>query len=202
MADLVKNTMERIKNLISERKAALDGIEGDILKTQGEINEQERRIQNAISSGDTEKYMEALTGKKDAMILLDMFRAKYNQIKRMEDDKVTDEESEKIINEILCDEDCIEANYEKEIKGLFEDMLDLTLDYLREVQEHEKAIHLWNTHIKNTYQRQGVYVGCDNALKALAFLDDIYGHNAILKKIPKDANYGRTLYDINYRPWA
>lgn len=153
MKNKAQEVKAKIEELTSKKRSELE----EIQKKKEEASKQLEAANNAIYAAtekmDLEEFEAAKADKRKARTALDMYTGRYIQIQKQE--YITDEESEKVIEELLAYEEELADNFKTATTEAIRVLIDLQENYKKDVAETEQTIIAWTNNIHANYINPG-----------------------------------------------
>lgn len=187
----VEEARKKIADLQAKRAADLEEIATRKAEALEQIEKAKADMIAATEQMDVDAYEEARAAKKKGLVAMDMLSARLTQIEQQE--LVTEEESDKVIEAILDYENELEREFLTAIRKPLKELMEIRNDYGKEVRSAEYVLTLWQRDIHANFRRPGAvfketgtdrspypipvhrnpYMGCEQSERLRTFLDSI-----------------------------
>lgn len=147
---IVEETKERIKELTESKAAELLSIQVSITEAKTKKEAANLAIKAATENTDIEAYDKAKADRRKAESEIEMYSARYNMLKNKE--LVSEEESDRTIDELLSYEEEIAAKFEFDIQEPLKEIKRILEEYNQEVKDTEITIESWTKCIHANYR--------------------------------------------------
>lgn len=140
---------EKIDKLIADKRKELNGILDQIEKLKSDSKKYAADLRESTEVTDLQAYKKAKEQKKEADIAIEMYNARYIQLKGNK--YVTEIESDRTIDELLDYESILTSEYEKQIRHMIEQISKINAEYRDEITRAENTIRRWEHEIHANY---------------------------------------------------
>lgn len=142
---------ERMNNLLDARNNELNELKQRENNAASRIMIAKSDMENAARNTDLVAYSEAKERKTSAENEVEMYKARYNQLKGS--DFMTEDESDKTIRSLLSYEDNLAEEYQDNVNALLSKLKTIHEAYRAEVAVTEQTIKEWTSRIYPNYQK-------------------------------------------------
>lgn len=184
---ILQEVKERMQKMQNEKQAQLDEIAKKQEEARTSLEDAKKRVNAATEAMDLNAYEEAKKDETKARTALDMYGARFAQIRAQE--YISEEESDKVLKSLLEYEDKIAEEFKEVFKEHLEELKEIYTEYRAEVDEVERTLRAWQQSIHANYRhptttyadgtnrspvpvslRMHAYVGCNEAQRLIEFL--------------------------------
>ncbi len=176
-----KEVNDRINEMLAKRQADIKTIDKKEAEARAELYAINEELKDAANEFDADAYKEASVKKREVELTLEMLQDKRNMIQNQE--YITEEESNAVIDSLLKYEDDLAAEFEKSIVEPMQKLTELYKKYGAEILKTESTITLWTNKIHAYYKTSAgtrhenpqpvrilPYTGYDRAERLRSFL--------------------------------
>lgn len=150
---VLQEVKDRMQEMQDTKGAELQAIFEKKEAAETQKKEAEAALKDATERMDLDAYEDAKQAKRKAQTAIDMYSGRYNQIKQQE--YISEEESDKVIDSLLSYENEIAANFKQAIAEPLRALDNLLQTYRAEVEDTEATIKAWGTFIHANYNTRG-----------------------------------------------
>lgn len=151
--NVAKKINKRIDGIIREQEAERAEIAAKMEAVEKEIAECDSLIMEATAATDPDSYVTAKERKNRAEYAREMLHTRLNAIEARR--TVTEQESDRVIDELLEHERAVFAAYDDAIREPVEVLRTLTAKHRQEVEEIETTVRRWCTVVHPNYRTFG-----------------------------------------------
>lgn len=149
-----QEVQQRIKEMTEKKMKDLSEINEKKAEAQTRKEEAEARLKEATELMNLEDYEKAKDDIRRAKTAIDMYSGRYKQISQQE--YISEEESDKVIDELLDYERELDAKLTEDIKEPLERLQEILRKYFELIDEAERTIRTWETTIHANYTSRGL----------------------------------------------
>lgn len=188
MENKAAEVASKIERLTATREQDIATIKLHIEESTAKANKARAEMDAATREMDAAAYEKANTARQKAEVALEMYNARLGQLYGAE--IVSEEESDKTIEELLTYEAALAADYKQAAEKPLLELKTITAAYMDAVEETEQTIKLWERRIHPNYRNPGAiyadgtnrsqrpvpvhvlpYLGCEIAVQTQRFID-------------------------------
>ena len=180
-----KNTVEMVKDrmveMLAKRAEEVAKLTEESKKVQAQKEEAEAKLKAATEEIDMDAYETAKADIKKAETALELYSARYSQIKHKE--VISEEESDKVIDSLIQYEKDLDAQFMADIEEPLRRLQEINQNYLNTIRDTEITIRNWENNIHANYRNSSggrnnyktfvhpvTHQGCRFSLKLREFL--------------------------------
>ena len=141
---------KRMTELQETKAAQLETIQQKQEELRPQIEEAERDMTQATAAMNVDRYEEAKARLHKLDSALELYRGRYDQIKRQE--YITEEESDKVIESLLDYEKTLEADFKAAIAAHLRQLAEILAQYQEDVADTERTMTRWQREIHAYYR--------------------------------------------------
>ena len=148
--NLVQEVKDRIKNMQDDKQAQLDEIAKKQTEARASLEDARKRVNEATEVMDLNAYEEAKKDELKAKTALDMYGARFAQIRAQE--YISEEESDKVLRSLLDYEKELAAAFREDLTDRMLELKDFYTEYHNEVLDIEHTMKVWQQSIHANYR--------------------------------------------------
>ena len=154
MKNTIKEVKEKMSDMIKTKEQELFELNIKLKELRAELKGAEEESRHATAEMNLEAYEEAEANKKKAALAISMYEGKLKQLSNQE--YISEEESDKIIDSILDYEEEITKQFEADIAEPLNTLLELAIAYQSTIEDAENTIIKWTGRIHANYSTRGL----------------------------------------------
>lgn len=187
-ADTLQEVKDRMAKMQEEKNKQLEEIKEKEEAARVSLEEAKKAVKEATERMDLEAYENAKKEEGKARSAIEMYSARYNQIRQQE--YISENESDKVLQSLEAYEEEKAAAFKTEALELLKQLNELYENYRSEIDDTEHTMRIWQQSIHANYRsktttysetgtnrsmrpipyRANIYLGCDEALRIGDFL--------------------------------
>lgn len=148
--NFVEETKKRITEMIETKRADLETAQQKEQEARAEIAAATEQIKAATAAMNLEEFEAATNRRNKAKTAASMYAAKAEQIRQQE--YVTEEESDRVIDQLLDHEEKLYKDFIDAINGPLEQIRETCSRYIDGVTDTENTIRTWTKDIHANYR--------------------------------------------------
>ena len=148
--NIVTATKDRISQLLDKQAGEIAEAKAKVFEADNQIAAAETTIEEATLSMDTESYIAATKTKERAMIEKEMYSKRLEQLEHSR--VVTEEESDRTIDDLFAFEDEAEKEYLFKIRPVIQQLQEINVEYKGLIADCENVIRTWTAQIYPNYR--------------------------------------------------
>ncbi len=150
---VLQDVKELMKELLEKKAAQMREIQSKLSEARAQEEVADQAIQSSTENMDLDAFENAQEAKRRARVVISMYSSRYAQLQNQE--IISEEESDKVIDDLLAYEKEIGERYKSDIRGPLQKLDDLTRKYQGEVAEVERTISAWGRDVHANYTTRG-----------------------------------------------
>ncbi len=143
----------RMAEMIEKKTAELAEVRTKKEEAQAAIEAADADIKAAAAEMNLANYEQAVEARKRAGTMLEMYNAKYDQLRTAE--YISEADSDRVINRLLSYERILEKDFNAALAVKLSDLSELLAGYMAEVKDTENTIERWTSEIHANYSTRG-----------------------------------------------
>lgn len=151
--NLTQEVKKRMRELMEAKSAQLAEIESRTAEARARLEAAGAAIQKATEEMNVDSYETAKAQAAKAQAALDMYTARYDQLKAKE--YISEAESDKVIDSLLEYERELEADFKAAMVAPLQKLAKLHADYVAAVNDAENTMAAWQQDIHVNYRTRG-----------------------------------------------
>lgn len=151
--NLTQEVKKRMRELMEAKTVQLAEIENRTAEARARLEAAGTAIKQATEKMNVDSYEAAKAQAAKAQAALDMYTARYTQLKDQE--YISEAESDKVIDSLLAFEVDLEKDFKAALVGQLKQLAKLRADYVAAVRDAEDTLTAWQKDIHANYRMRG-----------------------------------------------